>query len=203
MEGIGKVLLIFVKNPVLGKVKTRLAQTVGEHKALEIYLQLLKHTAHVTSEAACDKAVFYSDFVEENDIWPNEKYQKRLQQGNDLGQRMHEAFSWALGQNYKQVVIIGSDCPQLSTAIIDEAFTYLQTHDAVIGPAVDGGYYLLGMKHLIPELFRNKSWSSSTVLTHTLADLQRLNLSCKQLPTLHDIDEEKDVALLSQITSRR
>ncbi len=198
MEATRRLLIIFVKNPLPGKVKTRLAKTVGEHKALEIYLQLLKYTVHITSDAACDKAVFYSDFIEENDCWPGGKYKKQVQQGIDLGGRMLQAFTWAFQQRYGQVVIIGSDCPQLSTSIIQESFEQLQAHDVVIGPAADGGYYLLGMKKLLPDLFSNKTWSSASVLTDTITDLQRLGVSFKQLPTLHDVDEEKDLYLLIQ-----
>lgn len=198
MQTTRRLLLIFVKNPVLGKVKTRLARTIGNKKALEVYLQLLKHTVQITSHADCNKAVFYSDFIEENDSWPDTMYQKQVQQGNDLGQRMLHAFIWAFGQQYGHVIIIGSDCPQLSTSVIQDAFEHLQTSDAVIGPAADGGYYLLGMKRLIPELFSNKIWSSTSVLADTTEDLQRLQVSYKQLLTLYDVDEEKDLALLAQ-----
>lgn len=196
-----KLLLIFVKNPLPGKVKTRLARTIGEAKALEIYQQLLLHTVAITKEVNTDKAVFYSDFIGESDIWPEAIYQKYVQQGTELGQRMENAFCWAFWQRYEQVVIIGSDCPQLTATIIHQAFEALQTSQVVIGPAVDGGYYLLGLKSNVSQLFTNKAWSSPTVFTSTIADLQKLQLCYKLLPLLHDIDHEEDLALLDSIHS--
>jgi rSAM/selenodomain-associated transferase 1 len=196
-----KLLLIFIKNPVLGKVKTRLARTLGDAKALDVYLQLLNHTLLVTKDVAADKAVFYTDFVDRQDMWPDDLYQKQLQQGQDLGQRMQGAFEWAFEKQYGQVVIIGSDCPQLTTAIIEQAFAQLDTSKVVLGPAADGGYYLLGMTTLVPRLFNNKNWSTVTVLSDTLADLQILQLSYSTLPTLHDVDHAEDLPLLHLTTA--
>jgi hypothetical protein len=193
-----RLLLIFVKNPIKGKVKTRLAQTMGETRALHIYEQLLAYTVTITKEVHTDKAVFYSDFLQENDIWPNEVYLKQVQQGADLGRRMENAFCWAFEQRYQQVVIIGSDCPELSTHIIHQAFDALATADVVIGPATDGGYYLLGLIKNIPELFTNKTWSSPTVLESTLGDIHKLCKTYTLLPTLQDVDREEDLALLKQ-----
>jgi uncharacterized protein len=193
-----KLLLIFVKNPVPGKVKTRLARTIGETKALYVYNQLLDYTASITREVQADKAVFYSDFLDSKDIWPDEIYLKQVQQGHDLGQRMQQAFCWAFGQLYEQVVIIGSDCPQLTSAIIHQAFEALNTAEVAIGPAADGGYYLLGLKRNIPQLFTNKTWSSPTVFAATLADLQALRAPYTLLPVLQDIDRAEDLFLLKQ-----
>lgn len=195
-----RLLLIFVKNPIKGKVKTRLARTMGENSALQIYEQLLAYTVNITKEVHTDRAVFYSDFVEENDIWPNEHYLKQVQQGADLGRRMENAFCWAFEQLYQQVVIIGSDCPELTTRIIHQAFDALATANVVIGPATDGGYYLLGLVKSIPELFINKAWSSPTVFNSTLADLHKLHKAYTLLPTLQDVDREEDLALLKQST---
>jgi rSAM/selenodomain-associated transferase 1 len=196
-----KLLLIFIKNPVLGKVKTRLARTLGDAKALDVYLQLLNHTLLVTKDVDADKAVFYTDFVDRQDMWPDDSYQKQLQQGQDLGQRMQGAFKWAFEKQYEQVVIVGSDCPQLTTAIIEQAFAQLDTSKVVLGPAADGGYYLLGMTTLVPRLFNNKNWSTVTVLSDTLADLQILQLSYSTLPTLHDVDHAEDLPLLHLTTA--
>jgi uncharacterized protein len=187
------VLLIFVKNPVLGKVKTRLASTLGAQKALEIYRLLLQHTADITRTLPADKVVFYSDFVEAEDIWDNALYQKRRQEGSDLGERMERAFAWAFRQGYSQVVIIGSDCPEISAGIIDLAFTVLREQAAVIGPARDGGYYLLGMNRLISQVFHNKFWSTPRVLPDTIADLRALHVPFRMLATLSDVDEAEDV----------
>jgi uncharacterized protein len=188
-----QLLLIFYKNPELGKVKTRLAATIGEEKALAIYLALVKHTREITEHLACDKLVCYADFIDTEDAWSNQFYKKELQRGRDLGARISGAFENGFGKGYKSVVIIGTDCPELTSVAIEAAFHQLGNHDAVLGPAEDGGYYLLGTRAFYPRLFQNKIWSSSTVARDTLADLSQLKLSVQLLPTLSDIDEEKDL----------
>ncbi|QHT67598.1 glycosyltransferase [Rhodocytophaga rosea] len=190
-------LIIFVKNPQLGKVKTRLAQTIGNQQALEIYLRLLDHTKDISSQVAANRAVYYTDFIDSNDIWPEDQFQKYLQTGDDLGERMKNAFAAAFAEGFEKVVIIGSDCPQLTSAHIEEAFDLLNAFGAVIGPAVDGGYYLLGMSEFIPELFINKAWSSDQVLRQTLADLNRLEYSFYLLDELRDIDTEEDLKIVN------
>lgn len=187
------LLLIFIKNPVAGKVKTRLAKSIGTERALGVYLQLLHHTLEITKALALDKKVYYSDWIEEKDNWAKAGYEQGLQSGTDLGQRMSEAFERAFEDGYKKVVIIGSDCWELTPSILTEAFDSLNLKQVVVGPARDGGYYLLGMKHYYPELFLNKSWSTSSVFSETVADLRKRNLSYHLLPVLSDVDEEKDL----------
>jgi len=113
---------------------------------------------------------------------------------DSLGARMAQAFAEAFGAGAGQVVIIGTDCPGLSAALLRQAFAQLVHHDLVVGPADDGGYYLLGMNRLRSELFANKAWSTTTVLPDTLADAARLGLRVAQLPTLHDVDSAQDLA---------
>ena len=185
-------LIIFIKNPVLGKVKTRLASTIGNEKALTIYQKLLEHTRAVCKKVDVDKLIFYSDFIAENDNWNG--FEKRLQIRGNLGGKMQAAFSEILKMGFTNAVIIGSDCLEVTAAIIDEAFSQLNNWDVVVGPAVDGGYYLLGMSKLYPVLFKNKSWSTSAVLQQTLDTITDLQLSFYLLPELRDIDEEKDLA---------
>jgi rSAM/selenodomain-associated transferase 1 len=192
-----RLLLIFVKNPILGKVKTRLAQTIGSEKALAVYHQLLAHTLAITEKALCQRAVFYSDFIESDGIWADSDFKKYVQIGNDLGERMQHAFAYAFDNGYTQVVIIGSDCLPLTTEHINRAFDLLDTHNAVIGPAVDGGYYLLGLTNLPPGLFTNKLWSSPSVFTDTITDFQRLQVNVSQLETLRDLDTEEDLKILN------
>jgi uncharacterized protein len=188
-----QLLLIFFKNPELGKVKTRLAATLGEEKALAIYLALVKHTREIAERLTCDKLVCYADFIDTEDAWSNQIYKKELQRGRDLGVRMSGAFENGFRKGYKSVIIIGTDCIELTSLVIEEAFQQLRSHDAVLGPAEDGGYYLLGMRKFYPQLFQNKIWSSSSVSKDTLADLSQLKLSTHILPTLSDIDVEKDL----------
>lgn len=187
------LLMVFVKNPQRGKVKTRLAKTVGDEKALQVYRILLDHTIIIAKRVNCDKAIFYSDYIDETDMWRKAKFNQFVQNGNDLGERMYNAFKYAFSKNYKNVVIIGSDCLELNEHIISEAFDILKDNEVVIGPAKDGGYYLLGMRKLYREVFINKQWSTENVLLDTLLDIAQLNISMKLLSTLSDIDEEKDL----------
>ncbi len=191
-------LLVFVRNPVLGKMKTRLARTLGDEKALVIYRKLLQHTQLICESVIAEKYLFYSDAIVDEAAWKD--FEPRLQLGTDLGEKIYNAFSYVLKEPaydeeplYEKAVIIGSDCYELTTSIIQEAFLQLEGHDVVIGPAADGGYYLLGMKETHPFLFQNKSWSTEKVLRQTLADLKERSLSYYLLPVLNDVDEEKDL----------
>ena len=184
-------IIIFIRNPELGKVKTRLAATIGNEKTLEIYKQLLQHTYEVVDEIYADKFVFYTDAVNENDIWND--YYKLVQADGALGQRMQHAFEFVFKLGYNNVCIIGSDCYDLNIDILRQAFTALKTNDVAIGPANDGGYYLLGLKEMKPALFLNKNWSTETVFTDTVLDCQNDKISYTTLPVLIDIDELSDL----------
>lgn len=189
-----KLLLLFVRNPELGKVKTRLAATVGNEKALEIYLKLLQHTRQVTESLPVHKLVYYTDEVTKNDLWPDDTYEKRVQPTGDLGQKMQAAFAAGFADGYTSVVIIGSDCLQLTQEIVAEAYRQLEQQEVVIGPALDGGYYLLGMNCLHPQLFQNKRWSTAHVFPGTVQDLEQLQLSYALLPMLSDVDHAEDLS---------
>ncbi|HBC05868.1 MAG TPA: glycosyltransferase [Aequorivita sp.] len=167
-----KALIIFTRNPELGKVKTRLAKTVGNDSALEIYKFLLKHTVEISENLNVDKFVFYSENIYRDDIWNEGNFRKKLQTGNDLGERMNNAFSEIFGMGYEKAIIIGSDMFDLSQNDLEIAFDALQTNQFVIGPATDGGYYLLGMKEPNSEIFQNKNWGGNTVLEATLENLK-------------------------------
>ena len=196
------MLLIFVKKPETGKVKTRLAATVGDEKALQIYLQLLERTQEITQSLPCAKTIYYTPEIVEKDIFDIKHYQKALQSEGDLGQRMQNAFAAAFSQGYKKVCIIGSDCFELDTHILEEAFAQLDKEDVVIGPARDGGYYLLGMRKMHVPFFQNKKWSTSSVLSDTLNDLKKTHLSFSLLPELTDVDEEEDLIILQQSSEK-
>lgn len=191
------LLIIFVKNPELGKVKTRLAATIGEEEALNVYKQLLKHTLQITTALTTDKVVFYSDFVDHFDKWDNAVFEKHPQEGRELGERMDHAFQWAFGKGYESVCIIGSDCYELETHTIKDAFNRLKTNEVVIGPSLDGGYYLLGMKQPHPFLFKNKHWSTGSVLKETIRDIESHNLSACLLSVLRDVDVESDLKVMA------
>jgi len=156
------LLLIFTRNPELGKCKTRLAATVGDKTALEIYTFLLEHTAKITSRLNVKKKVYYSIYKGENDIWNETVYEKAVQEGEDLGIRMANAFKDGL-----------------------------DTDDYVIGPAEDGGYYLLGMRNFTPSLFKDKVWGTETVLADTLSDLRGQQMVL--LEERNDVDRYEDI----------
>ncbi|GAB2790816.1 TIGR04282 family arsenosugar biosynthesis glycosyltransferase [Rhabdobacter roseus] len=186
-------LIIFVKNPIEGKVKTRLAQTVGHEKATAIYRELLSYTKSVTDyllPTDVQATVYYGDFVNENDLWND--YPKALQVEGDLGQRMKEAFREQFAAGAQRVAIIGSDCLELLPHQLEAAFRALEQDEVVIGASTDGGYYLLGMQRLHEVLFDHMPWSQPTLLESTVRVLLRGGLSHAFLDTLSDIDEWED-----------
>ena len=193
------LLIIFVRNPELGKVKTRLAATLGPEKALAIYVALLNRTHAITKNLPCTKIVYYGDYLNEADIWADDLYHKKLQQGQDLGERMQQAFTSGFKAGYARICIIGSDCYELTAEIIQAGFAALTTHDLVVGPATDGGYYLLGMPKLYPEFFADINWSTAMVLKQTLEIARNKNLPFILLPQLSDIDQEKDLISMGDI----
>tara|TARA_R110000744_G_scaffold140258_2_gene251470 strand:+ start:999 stop:1541 length:543 start_codon:yes stop_codon:yes gene_type:complete len=168
-----------------------LAATVGDEIALDIYKFLLNHTKNLTQGLNIGKWVYYSDDIWENDIWDKFVYEKKIQSGNDLGERMSNAFIDGFNAGYEKIIIIGSDMYDLNENDLLEAFHFLSQHDYVIGPAIDGGYYLLGMKVLSPALFKDKTWGSDTVLEDTLQDLKNKNYSL--LAPKNDIDYYEDI----------
>jgi rSAM/selenodomain-associated transferase 1 len=186
-----KALLIFTRNPELGKCKTRLAKSIGAASALEIYKLLLQHTVAITKGLKTDKFVFYSETIWKEDIWKLETFRKKLQRGEELGARMENAFADIFEMGYEKAIIIGSDMYDLNQWDLEEAFSTLETRDFVIGPAEDGGYYLLGMKQLNGSIFRNKQWGTQTVLKDTLKDLEKENIV--QLKERNDIDTYDDI----------
>lgn len=188
-----EILLIFIKNPEKGRVKTRLAQTLGEDKALAIYRKLLKITKSVTDQLNVHREVWYSRFIEKNDIWSDGPYKKKLQRGEDLGARMKGAFQEAFANSSGKVAIIGSDCDELNPRILRQAFQVLEEHEVVVGPSQDGGYYLLGMAEFYPALFDRKNWSTPAVCKQTIQQLNEMNVSYRLLPELNDIDTEQDL----------
>ena len=185
------LLLIFTRNPELGKVKTRLAASIGDQNALNVYKTLLDRTVAFTQNLALDKHVYYSESINENDRWDPATYTKYKQEGETLGDRMANAFQTGFAQNYDKICIIGSDMYDLDAATIEDAFTQLQSCDVVIGPAADGGYYLLGMNTLHSTIFKNKEWGTDTVLSQTLEDIHHLNVHL--LDVRNDIDRVEDI----------
>lgn len=190
-----------LKNPVKGKVKTRLAKDVGDDKALEIYLKLLEHTKTITAKIVADKFIFYSDVVERNDLFENSFYKKYTQCSGDLGARMDYAFSIPFKNDYKNVVMIGADCYELQQEHIDVAFEKLAENDFVFGPANDGGYYLIAMKKWNRWVFKNKLWSTEKLYAETKQEIISNNGKLFELEMLSDVDTVKDLHSISQLAN--
>jgi rSAM/selenodomain-associated transferase 1 len=192
-------LLVFAREPVLGRVKTRLAAGVGAEEALAVYRELLALTAAAVAAAQVPATVWLAetpaavDPAQARPEWPGLPWRVQPAAGA-LGERMAHAFGEAFAAGASRVVIIGTDCPGLSAELLRQAFDELLHAEVVVGPADDGGYYLLGMNKLHTELFANKDWSTATVLPDTLADAAHLGLRVAQLPTLHDVDSAQDLA---------
>ena len=186
-----KALITFIKNPERGKVKTRLAKTVGADRALAIYKALMEHTRKIAVALPVNRLLFYSQRINYSDAWLAKDFQKQLQAAGDLGVKMQTAFQYAFQAN-QQVVIIGSDCASLTPDIVQEAFDQLAEHAFVIGPALDGGYYLLGMNRFYPSVFEGIEWSTPTVLDDTIQRIKALEQSYYLLAALSDIDYEED-----------
>jgi len=186
------LLMVFIKNPVRGQVKTRLAKGLGEEFALQIYRNLLNLTLKVTSTLEVDRQVWYSKFIPDQDPWATAGFVPKIQQGDDLGERMYTAFQKNLNKSYSNIIIIGSDSPEITTSYIEKAFELLENCDAVIGPANDGGYFLLGLKQLDKRIFSNKKWSTSSVFSDTIKDFENLGWQWERPPQLMDLDTIKD-----------
>ncbi len=124
---------------------------------MEVYHDLLRHTNKIASSVSVDKAVFYSNFIDDYDTWSNVTYAKYVQEGEDLGKRMENAFKLGFDKEYDRLIVIGSDCLELNTSIVNKAFELLESNDVVVGPAKDGGYYLLGMKKVHQAFLKIKN----------------------------------------------
>lgn len=179
-------LIIFIKNPSLGKVKTRLAKDVGNAKALQIYKSLLSYTRSVSLLVDAKRYLFYSDQIV-SDEWSPDQFTKKSQSGKNLGEKMSNAFRSVL-TDHPKVLIVGSDCPQLDLMTMSKAYAALDTHDFVIGPSKDGGYYLLGMKSSEVDIFSDIAWSTSKVLEQTTKKISAANKTYHLLREMSDVD---------------
>lgn len=197
------MLGIFLKYPVPGQVKTRMAAAIGDDAAAACYQEMAELVLSRTADTEAFRRILFItpeerilDFVR----WlPDETFLP--QRGADLGLRMADAFGRLLAQA-DGAVLIGSDAPDISAELIAEAFDCLHRHDLVIGPAQDGGYYLIGMKRLHGSLFEGIAWSTSGVFAETLRKAETLNLSCRLLPELADIDTMEDYTRWQERTKK-
>ncbi|WP_216066351.1 TIGR04282 family arsenosugar biosynthesis glycosyltransferase [Pseudotamlana agarivorans] len=191
-----ELVIVFVKNIQLGKVKTRLAKTVGDDNAVKVYKALLEITENVTKNISADVCIHFSETLDET-IWKNTK--KTIQHGEDLGARMKNAFKTSFEKGYERIVLIGSDLPSLTTAHLNTALTKLKYNDIVFGPAEDGGYYLVGLSKMHDFIFENKPWSETHLLETTLNEIKTKKATYDVLETLNDIDTIEDLNAFPQL----
>jgi len=190
-------LIIFAREPVPGRVKSRLAASIGEHAAAEQYKTMLREVLKTCINFGDVVPVVFWDCEEESLQLLSERYicHSRRQSPGDLGQRMRAAFEEMFANGFGTCCIIGSDAPDLPVSYIQEAFNLLiaQKADVVFGPAHDGGYYLLGMSRLWPQLFTDIAWSSPHVLRQSLAAAEKTKIKSTLLPEWYDIDTQEDL----------
>jgi uncharacterized protein len=189
-------IIIFCKYPVEGNVKTRVAKTIGNEFAVNLYKLLSEYTfQELLKTENVFQYLFYDNIAERDNIkkWAGSEFSFELQEGNDLGEKMYNAFKKVIDRGSTKTIIVGTDIPDISSDDIQKAFQALNNSDVVIGPAKDGGYYLLGMKKLYRSFFTGIEWSKDTVFKKTLEKINSLDLSYSMLPELIDIDTEEDL----------
>jgi uncharacterized protein len=187
-----EALIIFQKNRIPGQVKTRLAKTLGDEKALEIYDFMVANTHTCAKQADVSTFVYFSHQAEEQELWNYAQVTVQTQDP-DLGIRMFDAISEKLQEGFEKVVLIGTDFLDFKAEFITDAFSKLITRDYVFGPSEDGGYYLVGCKKIHTEVFYDKVWSTETVLKEALAEINTLGLSVDFTEIINDIDTEEDL----------
>lgn len=187
-----RALAIFIKNPELGKAKTRIAKDSNDEKALSVYKSLLSITRNLAVSLNTNTYVFYSQFIDPKDEWISPPFHKKLQGGKDLGEKMSNGFRLLFTERYKKVLLIGSDCPYITEEIIEQAYQELDEKDFVFGPTFDGGYYLIGMKQFRPLVFADILWSTESVMQTSIERVFAMGCSIALLPKLQDIDHLSD-----------
>lgn len=202
-DPLGK-LLLFTRYPEPGTAKTRLIPTLGAVGAAALSRQMTEHTlTHVQTlqhqHAVQVEIRFAGGSVELMQHWLGPEWNYVLQGPGNLGDRLLRSLESAYQSGASRIVIIGTDCPELDAALLHRAFVALVDHDLVLGPAVDGGYYLIGVRRLIPELFTHIAWSTAAVLSQTMTVAQQLGLTIALLPPLSDVDYPADLAIWQRV----
>lgn len=193
-----QVLIVFLRYPEPGRVKTRLARDIGQRNASLIYSEIAQSVIGKVSKSNEYKTIIFFDPPEKEEEvrrWlKNTNLTLLPQEGNPLGERMLNAFERAFSLGATSTVIIGTDCMEVSDKTVLEAFRVLRKVDAVLGPARDGGYYLLGLNKPFPWVFKGIEWSTNLVLSQTIKKLEEKKLRFKLLETLTDVDTIRDLS---------
>lgn len=198
-----RCIILFVKLPGPGKVKSRLARDMDGDIVQRLYECMVLDAIDMLKQAETPFRICFDppDAQERVRQWLGQAYSYMPQIGEDLGERMEQAFVRVFSEGVDEALLIGSDIPSLTAAMIGDAFRSFSVRDAVIGPANDGGYYLIGFKKstFVPGIFHSMAWSTKTVFRETLGKLQKASLTVHRLPGLTDIDTREDVeAFLSR-----
>jgi rSAM/selenodomain-associated transferase 1 len=191
-------IIVFTRFPVEGKVKTRLAKDMGDKFAVSFYRVCAEHTFTEllkVKETGSELFLFCSEESEIEQVmnWAGNNFKYYSQQGSDLGIKMYNAFDTVFKKEYKKVIIIGTDAPDVSMNIIQSAISVLDNYSVVIGPANDGGYFLLGFKSKLIDLFSGIEWSTDSVFDNTIEKLNNSKTNYFILEELTDIDTLEDL----------
>ncbi len=200
--------MIFARYPIPGQAKTRLIPALGAEGAAQLYRQLAEHTvgqARVLQRQRGITVMLWYTGAENATMrgWLGDGLVYHPQPQGDLGDRLTAAFQTAFQEGYRAAIAIGTDCPQLDAATLEQGFLALQPYPLVLGPASDGGYYLIGLRQLVPSLFQGIAWSTASVLAQTVAQAAQAGLTPAYLPTLTDIDTPEDLELWDQLPLRQ
>lgn len=192
-----RCVILFVKLPERGKVKSRLAHDLDDDTVLRLYECMVLDTIDVLNRAATPFRICFDppDAIDLVQKWLGRGHSYLPQFGGDLGERMEQAFLRVFADGAADVILIGSDIPGLTDNLIADAFRSFSTHDAVLGPAEDGGYYLVGFKKstFVPGIFRDMPWSTNTVFRKTVESMHRASLSVHVSPSCTDLDTKEDL----------
>lgn len=192
-----RCLLCFVRNPKRGAVKTRIAVDIGEQRARDLYRNFILDMLSTFRNVGVPLTICYhpQDAINEIMQMVGQGYRFESQLGDNLGLRMEHCFGRTFSGSVDRAAGIGSDIPDLPGEIIEESFNVLEVFDAVIGPSLDGGYYLIGFKRksYLPEVFSGIPWGTNRVLRKTLDILRKYKLTTHLLPTWNDIDTKEDL----------
>jgi hypothetical protein len=191
------IILFFIKYPEPGKVKTRLAPSIGRKGASELYRYFILDILKKLESTGIPFKICFTPKGRGPKIqkWLGVRHQYAPQHGRGLGQRMTTAFAHAFGEGYRRCILIGSDFPDLPAPFLEESLDALDNNDAVIGPAVDGGYYLIGFRwdSFSPEVFDDMAWGSGTIFRETLSRLRGIEKKAHILPPWNDVDTVEDL----------
>lgn len=196
-----EALLFFVRYPEPGRAKTRLIPRLGPAGAAHVYRRVAEEVAREVARFSRPDLVRAAlvdppERLEEARSWLGGAFEAVPQARGDLGRRLSAAFGWAFERGAGPVVAMGTDCLDLRGDLLAEAFDALSTMDAVLGPALDGGYYLIGLSRPIPEVFEGIPWSTDRVTGAALERLARRGATCRMLPPLRDLDTPEDLDAL-------